>query len=145
MSEVVVRGAHGVRCTPVTVALRAVLAVVAVRNSVVYPAIAGYDARESLDYADGLAHHGRLPDATGSYYTPPGFFAVGALGILVGERLGFAHPERVGQVANALAGLGTFVLLLLLVRSFWTARPLLYIAALVFIVACLLVFKAAAM
>ncbi|TML20750.1 MAG: hypothetical protein E6G28_10220 [Actinobacteria bacterium] len=145
MSEVVVTGAHGRRYTAVTVALLAVFAVVAVRNSVVYPAIAGYDARESLDYADGLAHHGRLPDATGSYYTPPGFFAIGALGILVGERLGFAHPERVGQVANALAGLGTLVLLLLLVRELWPARPVLHIAALVFAIACPVVFKAAAM
>ena len=55
----------------------AAAAVIAVRNALVYPAIVGYDAQEAIDYAQGLVKDGRLPEATGSYYTPPGFFAIG--------------------------------------------------------------------
>jgi hypothetical protein len=126
-------------------AVVALIAVVAVRNALVYPAIAGYDAREALDYANALAKDGRLPDDTGSYYTPPGFFAVGGAGILLGEELGLEQPERVGQVVNALAAVGTVLLLLLLVREIWPGRPVLHLAALGFVVACPVVFKASAM
>ena len=126
-------------------AIVVLIAVVAVRNALVYPAIAGYDAQEALDYANLLAKDGELPDATGSYYTPPGFFAVGGVGILLGEELGFEHPERVGQVVNALAAVGTVLLLLLLVRELWPGRPVLHLASLGFVVACPVVFKASAM
>ena len=131
--------------TVTVVAIVVLVAVVAVRNALVYPAIAGYDAQEALDYANLLAKEGRLPDATGSYYTPPGFFAVGGVGILVGEELGLEHPERVGQVFNALAATATVLLLLLLVRELWPGRPVLHLAALGFVVACPVVFKASAM
>jgi len=133
---------------PETIAVAAVVllvGIVAVRNALVFPAIAGYDAREALDYANLVARDGELPEQTGSYYTPPGFFAVGGVGILLGEELGMEHPERVGQLVNALAALGTVVLLLLLVRELWPGRPVLHIAALGFVVACPVVFKASAM
>ena len=126
-------------------AIVVLVAVVAVRNALVYPAIAGYDAQEALDYANLLAKDGELPEGTGSYYTPPGFFAVGGVGILLGEELGLEHPERVGQVVNALAAVGTVLLLLLLVRELWPGRPILHLAALGFVVACPVVFKASAM
>lgn len=126
-------------------AILLLVAVVAVRNALVYPAIAGYDAQEALDYANLLVKDGELPDGTGSYYTPPGFFAVGGVGILVGEELGLEHPERVGQVVNALAAVGTVLLLLLLVRELWPGRAVLHVAALGFVVACPVVFKASAM
>jgi hypothetical protein len=125
-------------------ALVLLFGVVAVRNSLVYPAIAGYDAREALDYSNSLAHDGRLPD-TGSYYTPPGFFAVGGLGIRIGERLDLDQPERLGQIVNAFAAVGTVLLLLLLVRQIWPRRPVLHVAAIGFMVACPVVFKASAM
>ncbi len=131
--------------TAAVAAIVVLVAVVAVRNALVYPAIAGYDAREALDYANLLAKEGRLPDATGSYYTPPGFFAVGGVGILLGEELSLEHPERVGQVVNALAAVGTVLLLLLLVRELWPGRPVLHLAALGFVVACPVIFKASAM
>ena len=130
---------------PLTYAVIAAAAIVAVRNATVYPAIAGYDATEAIDYARGLVEHGRLPQATGSYYTPPGFFAVGGLGIELGELLGLDHPERVGQVTNALAAIATALLLLALVRLIWPGRPMLHAAAVVFFLACPVVLKAAAM
>jgi len=126
-------------------AIVVLVAVVSVRNALVYPAIAGYDAHEALDYANLLAKDGELPEGTGSYYTPPGFFAVGGAGILLGEELGLEHPERVGQAFNALAGVGTVLLLLLLVRALWPGRPVLHVAALGFVVACPVIFKASAM
>jgi len=140
------RGRSRIRAdTIAVVAILALIGVVAVRNALVYPAIAGYDAREALDYANLLARDGRLPDDSGSYYTPPGFFAVGGVGILIGERLGVDHPERVGQLVNALAAVGTVILLLFLVRALWPGRPVLHLAALGFVVACPVVFKASAM
>lgn len=123
----------------------AAAAVIAVRNATVYPAIAGYDAQEAIDYAEGLVRDGRLPEATGSYYTPPGFFAVGGVGIELGERLELDHPERVGQVVNALAAVGTMLLLLALVRLLWPGREVLHIAAIVFFAVCPVVMKSAAM
>ena len=123
----------------------AAAAVVAIRNATVYPAVAGYDAREALDYATSLVQDGRLPQATGSYYTPPGFFAVGGVGIELGQRLGLDHPERIGQLANAAAAVGTLLLLLVLVRLLWPGRQVLHLAAIVFFVVCPVVMKSAAM
>jgi hypothetical protein len=120
-------------------------AVVALRNATVYPAIAGYDAAEAIDYANGLVRDGHVPAGTGSYYTPPGFFAVGGIGIELGNRLGLDHPERIGQLANAVAAVGTVLLLLVLVRLLWPGRDVLHLAAIVFFVVCPVVMKSAAM
>jgi len=123
----------------------AAAAVVAVRNATVYPAVAGYDAPEAIDYATYLVRDGRLPRGTGSYYTPPGFFAIGGLGIQLGNRLGLEHPVRIGQLANAFAAVGTVLLLLVLVRLLWPGRDVLHLAAIVFFVVCPVVMKSAAM
>jgi hypothetical protein len=120
-------------------------ALVAVRNATVYPAVLGYDAQEALDYAEGLVEHGRLPDGTGSYYTPPGFFAVAGVGLELADVLGLDDRERVAQVFNALAAAGTLVLLLVLVRLLWPGRDVLHLAAVVFLAVCPVVMKAAAM
>lgn len=125
--------------------LLALLAVVALRNAFVYPAIAGYDAQEALDYANGLVRDGQLPDEAGSYYTPPGFFAVAGVAIQLGEALGMDHPERLGQLVSALAVVGSGVLVLVLGRLIWPCRRLLHVTALAFLVACPVVFKSAAM
>ena len=123
----------------------ATAALVAVRNATVYPAVLGYDAPEALDYAEGLVEHGRLPEGTGSYYTPPGFFAVAGVGLEVSDRLGLDDRERVAQVFNALAAAGTLVLLLVLLRLLWPGRDVLHLAAVVFCAVCPVVMKAAAM
>ena len=123
----------------------ATAALVAVRNATVYPAVLGYDAQEALDYAEGLVEHGRLPEGTGSYYTPPGFFAVAGVGLEVSDRLGLDHRERAAQIFNALAAAGTLVLLLVLLRLLWPGRDVLHLAAVVFCAVCPVVMKAAAM
>lgn len=129
----------------VTYCVIAVAAIVAVRNATVYPAYAGYDWLEAIDYAQGLVRDGRLPEGTGSYYTPPGFFAAGGVAIEVGDLLGLYHPERVGQVLNALTAVGTLLLLLVLVRLIWPEREVLHLAAVVFFAVCPVVMKSAAM
>ena len=123
----------------------AAAAAVAVRNATVYPAVLGYDALEAIEYAQGLVKSGQLPSGTGSYYTPPGFFAVGGLGVELSEWLGLDHPARAGQVVNALAAIGTMLLLLALVRLLWPGQDVLHLAAIVFFVVCPVVMKAAAM
>ena len=115
------------------------------RNATVYPAVLGYDAQEALDYAEGLVEHGRLPEGTGSYYTPPGFFAVAGVGLEVSDRLGLDDRERVVQVFNALTAVATLALLLVLVRLLWPDREVLHLGAVVFFVVCPVVMKAAAM
>lgn len=129
----------------ITYGVIAAVGVVAVRNALVYPAIAGYDAREALDYAREIVDDGHLPAGTGSYYTPPGFFAVGGVAIRLGDLLGLDHPERVGQLVNGLAAVATLVLLLVLVRLLWPGREILHLAAITFFAVCPVVLKSAAM
>ena len=50
----------------VTYGVIAAAALVAVRNATVYPAIAGYDALEAIEYAQGIVPDGRFPDANTS-------------------------------------------------------------------------------
>lgn len=123
----------------------AVAAVVALRNAWVYPAVVGYDEQEAIDYAQGLVKDGRLPDGTGSYYTPPGFFAIGGLLIELAERFDYDEVARGGQVFDALSAIGTALLLLVLLRLLWPGRDVLHLAAVVFFVACPVVMKSAAM
>ena len=118
---------------------------IAVRNAIVYPAVLGYDAREALDYAQSVVQQGRLPDGTGSYYTPPGFFALGGVGVELSVWLDLDTRERAAQVFNGLAAAATVVLLLVLVRLLWPGRDVLHLAALVFFVVCPVVLKSAAM
>ncbi len=123
----------------------AVAAVIAVRNSLVYPAIVGYDEHEAIAYAQGLVKSGQLPDGTGSYYTPPGFFAIGGVLIELLERFDYDDVARGGQVFDAFAAIGTALLLLVLLRLLWPGRDVLHLAAVVFFVACPVVMKSAAM
>lgn len=140
--------APGSRRNAVRVATYCVIAaaaIIAVRNATVYPAVLGYDALEAIQYAQALVKQGQLPSGTGSYYTPPGFFAIGGLGVELSEWLELDHPARAGQVFNALAAIGTLLLLLALVRLLWPGRDVLHLAAVVFFVACPVVMKSAAM
>ena len=129
----------------VTYCVIAAAAIVAVRNATVYPAIADTTPRRRSTTRTGSCSTGGCPKVPGSYYTPPGFFAVGGLGIELGNRLGLDHPEQVGQVLNALAAVGTLILLLALARLLWPGREVLHLAAVVFFAVCPVVMKSAAM
>lgn len=112
------------------VALLAALALIAAWNVLHYPPGLGYDAIDHIAYAQGILDGKGLPDGIGEYYTPPGFYAVAAGAIWVGETLGLGDPLRVVQFVNALLLLGTAVLVLELGRLVFPGRRLLHTVAL---------------
>ncbi len=127
-----------------SLAILSLLAIVAVRNAFVYPAIGGYDAQEYITYADGVVH-GRLPDGVGVYHTPPGFPAVAGVAVELGRWLDLREPEHLGQLVSALAVVATGVIVLLLARVLWPARPALWVASVGFFAFLPTVAKAGAM
>ena len=127
-----------------SLAILSLLAIVAVRNAFVYPAIGGYDAQEYITYADGVVQ-GRLPDGVGVYHTPPGFPAVAGVAVELGRWLDLREPEHLGQLVSALAVVATGVILLLLARLLWPARPALWVASVGFFAFLPTVAKAGAM
>ena len=124
-------------------ALLGVLAVVAVWNAFAYPPLGGFDAREHVAYAHDL-RDGRLPEG-GASYTPPGYYAVAALTIRLGEALGMATPEQLAQLLNALCLVATGVLVLVLGRLLLPGRPLGRWSALAFFACSPVVLKTGAM
>jgi hypothetical protein len=111
-------------------AILALLAAIAVRNAFTYPSIGGYDAQEYVDYARGIAErHALPPDGVGAYYTPPGFMALAGLAGSLGRRLDLSDPDHLGQLLNAIAVVSTGVLVLLLARLLWPARPVTWLAS----------------
>ena len=133
------------RSVALGVGVLAVLAVVVVYNALVYPALAGFDFRPDLAYATDLIRNGKLPDRVGSYYTPPGFFALGGLAYVVGESLGLVHPERLGQLMNGAFVVATAGLVFIWARTIFPRRPVLHLSALAFFVVSPLALKSGAM
>lgn len=123
--------------------LLGLLGAVAFWNAFAYPPLGGFDAREHIEYARDVLD-GRLPEG-GASYTPPGFYALAALAIRLGQSLGMDEPERVAQVLNALFVLGSGLLVLALSRLLLPGRPLARWGALAFFAACPVVLKTAAM
>ena len=106
------------------------LAAAAVWNALTYPSIGGYDAQEYITYARDLVEHGTLPaQGVGAYYTPPGYMAVAGIAGSLGRALDVHDPDHLGQLVNAAAVVGTAVLVLLLARTLWPARPVTWLAA----------------
>lgn len=123
--------------------LLGLLAVVAVWNAFAYPHLGGFDAREHVAYAEDILDGG-LPEG-GASYTPPGFYALAALAIRLGETLGMDTPEQLAQLLNAAAVVGSGVLVLVLARLLLPGRPLARWSALAFFVGCPVVLKTGAM
>jgi hypothetical protein len=123
--------------------LLGLLAVVAVWNAFTYPYLGGFDAREHVAYAYEVME-GRLPEG-GASYTPPGFYALAALAIRLGETLGLDTPEQLAQLLNALCVVGSGVLVLVLARLLLPGRPLARWSALAFFACCPIVLKTGAM
>jgi hypothetical protein len=107
----------------------ALLGVVAVRNALRYPTLGGYDAEDYLAYARGVIDRGELPDGVGAYYTPPGFPAIAGVATELGSRLGLDEPEHLAQLLNGLAVVGSGILVYVLARVLWPARPVAWLAA----------------
>ncbi len=100
-----------------------------VRNALVFPAIAGVDASEHLRYARDLVFEHKL-GTSGSYYTPPGWYAIAGELLRLGDFLDLAHVEQPVQLLSALAAVASAILLLGVVRHAFPARPWLRIWAL---------------
>ena len=125
-------------------ALLGLLAVVAVWNALTYPYLGGFDAREHVAYAHDVLD-GRLPRRAAPSYTPPGFYALAALAIRLGQALRLDTPEQLAQLLNALCVVGSGVLVLVLARLLLPGRPLARWSALAFFACCPVVLKTAAM
>jgi hypothetical protein len=127
-------------------AILVVLSVVAVRNAFTYPSIGGYDAQEYITYARDLVERGALPlQGVGAYYTPPGYMALAGIAGSLGRALDLHDPDHLGQLVNAIAVVGTGVIVLLLARTLWPARPVTWLAATGFFAFFPVVLKAGAM
>ena len=123
--------------------LLGLLAVVAVWNAFAYPYLGGFDAREHVAYAYEILE-GRLPTG-GASYTPPGFYALAALAIRLGEMLEVDTPEQLAQLLNALCVVVSGVLVLVLGRLLLPGRPLARWSALAFFACSPVVLKTGAM
>jgi hypothetical protein len=124
-------------------ALLGLLAVLAIWNAFTYPPLGGFDAREHVAYAYDL-RDGRLPEG-GASYTPPGYYALAAVAIRLGDALGMETPEHLAQLLNAFCLIGSGVLVLVLGRLLLPARPLARWSALAFFACSPVVLKTGAM
>jgi hypothetical protein len=115
-----------------------------VRNALVYPAIAGVDALEHKTYAWDLVVNGKL-GTSGSYYTPPGWYAIAGELLRLGDRWDLAEIERPAQLLSAGLVLASAVLLLFVVERAFPRRPWLRLWSLAAFCACPVVIKPAAM
>jgi hypothetical protein len=127
------------------VAFLAVLVAIAAWNTLRYPPGLGYDAVDHIAYAESILHGRGFPDGVGEYYTPPGFYAVTAAAIWLGEHIGLGQPLRLIQLVNAVLLVATAVLLLELARLVFPDRRRLHIAALGLFVLGVLAPRSAAM
>jgi 4-amino-4-deoxy-L-arabinose transferase-like glycosyltransferase len=114
-------------------------------NAHSYPPIGGYDAAENIAYARGLIEHGSLPDGTGSYYTPPLFYALAGVATQIGEAIGLAEPERAAQVLNAIVAAAAVALTALLAVLVFPGRPGVAVVAAAFAALCPVTLRTAAM
>ncbi len=98
-----------------------------------YDWLRGYDAFANDQYAAIVSTEYRLPSASesGVWHTPPLWFVLAGALRRVATSLGWAHPQRPGQLLAAAAGLATCVLVLLLARALWPERRALHVVALV--------------
>jgi 4-amino-4-deoxy-L-arabinose transferase-like glycosyltransferase len=118
--------------------------VMLIRNALVYPAIAGIDAFEHIRQAWDLVILGRL-GTTGSYYTPPGWYAIAGELLRFGDWLDLHDVERPAQLLSALLTVASAVVLLGIVGRVFPQRPWLRLWALAGFCACPAVIKPAAM
>lgn len=98
-----------------------------------YDWLRGYDAFANDRYADIVSSEYRLPSPaeSGVWHTPPLWFVLAGALRRMAVSLGWAHPQRPGQLLAAASGLAICVLVLLLARALWPGRRVLHVVALV--------------
>jgi hypothetical protein len=102
-------------------------------NIVRYPPGKGFDALEHMQYADGLVPGWKLPQGTGEYYTPPGYYAVAASLDWVAGKAGVGDPHRAGMAINVLFLLGTVLVVWRLARDLVPGRERVAVGAAAFV------------
>jgi Dolichyl-phosphate-mannose-protein mannosyltransferase len=102
-------------------------------NIVRYPPGKGYDALEHMAYADGLVPGWKLPQGTGEYYTPPGYYAVAGSLDWVAGKAGVGDPHRGGMAVNVLFLLGTVLVVWRLARDVVPSRERVAVGAAAFV------------
>ncbi|HEX4520282.1 MAG TPA: hypothetical protein VH063_11945 [Gaiellaceae bacterium] len=102
-------------------------------NAANYPTGAGYDAGSHMQYADGLIPGWKLPQGTGEYYTPPGFYLLAGSADWIAKQLGSGDPDRAAQVLNIAYWLGTILLVAAVARELWPGRRRIELGAAAFV------------
>ena len=139
-------GAASNRRSAAAVAAAVVVAfAIGLANAHSYPPLGGYDAAENIAYAHGLVEEGNLPDATGSYYTPPLFYALAGVATRIGEKLELVEPERAAQVLNAMVAAAAVALTAILASLVFPGRPGVPVLAAAFAALCPVNLRTAAM
>ena len=98
-----------------------------------YPTGAGFDAQDHIAYADGLIRHGVLPQHTGEYYTPPGYYAVAGSLDWIGGKIGIGDEHRAGMGVNVVFLLGTVLLVARIARELFPGRERIALGAAAFV------------
>jgi len=108
-------------------ALCALVAAIGLWNVAHYPPGRSYDAPDNIPYADklipglhlpvGSAYH--LPAGAGSYYTPPGYYAVAGTADWIAGGIGVGDRHRAGMAVNVLFLLGSVLLVARIARELW--------------------------
>jgi Dolichyl-phosphate-mannose-protein mannosyltransferase len=114
-------------------AICAFVIVLGIWNAHSYPPGQGYDAPDHIAYADGLVPGGHLPQGTGEYYTPPGYYAVAGSLDWVARKAGLGEPHRAGVAVNTLFLLGTALLVFAIARALWPGRDRIALGATAFV------------
>jgi 4-amino-4-deoxy-L-arabinose transferase-like glycosyltransferase len=122
-------------------------AVLLVWNAFRFDWLRGYDAFANDLYAAVVGYEHRLPSEaeSGSWHSPPLWFALAGTLRRAADALGLEHVQRPGQLLAALAGFATCVLVLLIARELWPERRGLQIVALVVAAASPALVRASAM
>ena len=120
---------------PARAALAAALVLslfVAMWNAAHYPGFLGFDANHHFDYAQQLLHTGSIPSQAegGEWYTPPGFYALAAAALWIGQQLHLHdHGLRAVLYLDGLTTFATTLVVLALARLLAPRRPTVRIAA----------------
>lgn len=145
MTRLLAGAARSNRSAAAVAAAVIVTLAIGLANARSYPPLGGYDAAENIAYARGLVEERNLPDGTGSYYTPPLFYALAGVATRIGENLGLVEPERATQVLNAVVAAAAVALTALLASLVFPGRPGVTVLAAAFAALCPVNLRTAAM
>jgi hypothetical protein len=114
-------------------------------NNLRYPPGEGYDAVKHFAYADGLFPGLHLPQGTGEFYNPPGYYLVAGVLDWLAKELGVGDSHRAGAAVNILFLLGTVLLVWRIAQDLWPGKIRVAIGAAAFVALSAVTVKSEAM